>query len=100
MQFILIIVSTFFEFVFSKYRLSQTCNHVAALLFKLESAYRLDLSNPSCTTSKCSWSSPASKKPVFCTMDEMSFKKPSYRKGKCKLLQSALSMHFCSIKDR
>lgn len=35
--------------------LSQTCNHVAAALFRIESASRLGLNNPSCTSAACTW---------------------------------------------
>ena len=63
-------------------RFSQTCNHIAALLFKIESAFRLDMSNPACTTTACSWSAPASKVPVFLRLEEKSFTKPMYKKGK------------------
>lgn len=64
------------------FRFSQTCNHVAALLFKVESAFRLDVSNPACTTTLCSWSAPASKIPVFMRLEEMQFTKPTHKKGK------------------
>ena len=33
--------------------MSQSCNHVAALLFRVEAAVRLGLTNPSCTTKPC-----------------------------------------------
>eukprot|EP00794_Sanderia_malayensis_P019455 gene19455-biopygen14438 len=35
--------------------MSQTCNHVAAALFRIESASRLGLNNPSCTSTACEW---------------------------------------------
>ena len=35
--------------------MSATCNHVAALLFRVEAAVRLGLTNPSCTTKTCEW---------------------------------------------
>ena len=35
--------------------MSGTCNHVAALLFRVEAAVRLGLTNPSCTTKSCEW---------------------------------------------
>ena len=35
--------------------MSQSCNHVAALLFRVEAAVRLGLTNPSCTTKPCEW---------------------------------------------
>ena len=35
--------------------LSQTCNHVAAALFRIEAASRLGLNNQSCTSKACEW---------------------------------------------
>ena len=35
--------------------MSQTCNHIAAALFRIESASRLGLNNPSCTSAPCEW---------------------------------------------
>ena len=35
--------------------MSQTCNHVAAALFRVESACRMGLNNPSCTSTACQW---------------------------------------------
>ena len=35
--------------------LSQTCNHVAAALFRIESASRVGINNPSCTSTACQW---------------------------------------------
>ncbi len=35
--------------------LSQTCNHVAAALFRIEAASRMGLNNPSCTSLPCQW---------------------------------------------
>ena len=35
--------------------MSQTCNHVAAALFRVEAASRLGLNNPSCTSKPCEW---------------------------------------------
>ena len=35
--------------------LSQTCNHVAAALFRIEAAVRLGLTNPACTSSSSEW---------------------------------------------
>ena len=33
----------------------QTCNHVAAALFRIEAAVRMSLTNPSCTATACEW---------------------------------------------
>ncbi|XP_067933338.1 uncharacterized protein [Watersipora subatra] len=62
--------------------LSQTCNHIAALMFKIESAFRLDISNPACTNTACAWKGPSSRKTVFMKVADMSFKKPSHKSGK------------------
>ena len=35
--------------------MSETFNHVAAALFRVEAAVRLGLTNPSCTTKPCQW---------------------------------------------
>ena len=35
--------------------MSQTCNHVAAALFRMEAAARTGLTNPSCTEKSCQW---------------------------------------------
>ena len=35
--------------------MSQTCNHIAAALFRIESAVRLGLNNPSCTSKANTW---------------------------------------------
>lgn len=35
--------------------MSGTCNHVAAMLFRIEAAVRLGLTNPSCTSKSCEW---------------------------------------------
>ena len=34
---------------------SQTCNHVAATLFRIEAAVRMGLTSPSCTSTACGW---------------------------------------------
>ena len=41
--------------------IAQTCNHVAADLFRIEAAVRMDLTNPSCTATACEWLLPNSK---------------------------------------
>ena len=65
------------------FRLSQTCNHVAALLFKINAAFKLDLSNPACTSVTNTWASPSTiKGPLNMKLDEMNFRKPSYSKQK------------------
>ena len=41
------------------FRLSQVCNHEAAILFKLEYVTRLDMSDPACTSAICQWDEPS-----------------------------------------
>ncbi|XP_041465992.1 uncharacterized protein LOC121416564 [Lytechinus variegatus] len=45
---------------------SSTCNHVAALLFKIDFAWRHGLTNPACTSRECEWSAFAGKNAVDC----------------------------------
>ena len=35
--------------------MSETCNHVAAALFRVECAMRVGLTNPACTAKPCEW---------------------------------------------
>ena len=37
------------------FRLGEVCSHVAALLFKVETACRLGYTEPSCTSLPCRW---------------------------------------------
>ena len=63
--------------------MSQTCNHVAAMLFKIEAAYKLGISNPACTSSACAWNTPTTKVTASnIPLQEMNFSKPSHAKGK------------------
>lgn len=47
--------------------LSQTCNHVAAILFRVEAAVRAGWTNPTCTSQKAKWIIPAPKTVVEVT---------------------------------
>ena len=49
------------------FRLSQTCNHVAAMLFCVEAAVRAGWTNPTCTSQKARWIIPAPKTVVEVT---------------------------------
>ena len=35
--------------------IGETCNHVAAALFRIEAAVRMGLTNPSCASKPCEW---------------------------------------------
>ena len=55
---------------------------MAALLFKIEAAYRLDLSSPAKTSLANEWLSPSSAKgPLNMKLQDMTFVKPSFSKG-------------------
>ena len=43
-------------------RLGEVCSHVAAVLFKLEIAFRNGYTSPSCTSMPCSWNQGSVKK--------------------------------------
>ena len=59
--------------------MSKTCNHVAAALFRIESASRLGLNNPSCTSPLCEWL-PKSKAVEPTKIKEMKLKRDSIGK--------------------
>ena len=74
---IIIICSVFYFF-----RLGSTCNHVAAILFKVDFAWQRGLTNKSCTSLPCEWAFPKSRKllenkPVA----ELDWRKPAFAKG-------------------
>jgi len=63
--------------------MSQTCNHIAAMLFKIEAAYKLGISNPSCTSLECVWNAPTKKSGALnIKLQDMNFSKPTHSKGK------------------
>ena len=66
-------------------RLSQTCNHVAAVLFRVEAAVRADYTNPTCTSQKAKWVVPAPKTVVeVVPISEMEIEVHKYgAKSKC-----------------
>ena len=62
--------------------LSQTCNHVAALLFKVEAAFRLGQSNPAGTSERCLWAGPKGKNvSLNVKVTDMAFSKPVFAKN-------------------
>ncbi|KAL3857710.1 hypothetical protein ACJMK2_012352 [Sinanodonta woodiana] len=60
----------------------QTCNHVAALLFKKDAAWKSGLTNPACTSVESNWDKPKTKfamiQPI--RVNDMKIKKPHFRK--------------------
>lgn len=59
--------------------LGQTCNHVAGLLFRIESANKLGLT--SCTSGTCIWVKPSEKKLQPAQIKNMNFKKSRHGKS-------------------
>uniref|UniRef100_A0A8W8IHF2 SWIM-type domain-containing protein n=1 Tax=Magallana gigas TaxID=29159 RepID=A0A8W8IHF2_MAGGI len=59
--------------------LGQTCNHVAGLLFRIESANKLGLT--SCTSGTCIWVKPSEKKLQPAQIKSMNFKKSRHGKS-------------------
>ena len=73
------------------YGSSQVCNHVAALLFKLEYVTRLEISNPACTTVHYQWGEPTTSStfPASIRLGDMKFSKPSFPKYSDSILYVA-----------
>ncbi|CAC5364251.1 unnamed protein product [Mytilus coruscus] len=44
--------------------LGETCNHMVAILFKVDYAWQWDANNKSCTSKPCVWKSPSAQKSV------------------------------------
>eukprot|EP00794_Sanderia_malayensis_P008045 gene8045-biopygen6517 len=64
--------------------LSQTCNHVAAALFRIEAAVRIGLNSPSCTSKPCSWL-PSNRKVVPMRLKDMKLSRGDFGKRGKKL---------------
>ncbi|XP_065069462.1 uncharacterized protein LOC135694584 [Rhopilema esculentum] len=78
--------------------MSQTCNHVAAALFRIESASRMGLNNPSCTSTACQWL-PNTKAVEPVKVKDLKLKRDSINKRGKKLveLNSARKRNFNPI---
>ncbi|CAC5423746.1 unnamed protein product [Mytilus coruscus] len=63
--------------------LGETCNHMAAILFKVDYAWQWGANNKSCTSKPCVWKSPSTKKFVVqpTKLSELKIMKPHYSKG-------------------
>ena len=60
------------------YRLGQTCNHVAGLLYRVEAANKLGVT--ACTSGTCMWLQPSDKKLQPAQLKQMDFKKSRHGK--------------------
>ena len=64
--------------------MSTSCIHVTALLFRIEAANRIELTNPTCTSKECVWTVPADKTAVQPKqISEMVWKVSKLNKGSC-----------------
>ena len=68
-----------YQIIFS---LSQSCNHVAAILFRVEAAVRAGLRDPTRTSQKAKWVVPASNTVVeVCPVSELDIEVHKYGKS-------------------
>lgn len=72
--------------------MGQTCNHVAALLFRVESANKLGLT--SCTSLPCQWKVPAATKVVPTKIKDLTIRKSRHGQEKTRPLVSNLKNQF------
>ncbi|XP_035665191.1 uncharacterized protein LOC118408483 [Branchiostoma floridae] len=70
--------------------LGQSCNHVAALLFKVEAAVRTNLVNPACTSIASVWNTASGKSIKSSRTQDMEFTKTKFCKtvDLCQVLSS------------
>ena len=76
--------------------MSQTCNHVAAALFCIESASQMGVSNLSCTSSACQWL-PNNKSVAPVKVKELNVKRGSINKRGKKPMDSIRKGNFNPI---
>ena len=82
---------------FSYFRLCQTCNHDARMLFRVEAAVRTGLTNPTCTSQKATWHIPSSKTVVSVTpITSLDIQVHKYGK-ECKYFKVINFLQYCVI---
>ena len=81
--------------------MSETCNHVAAAMFRIEAAVRLGLTNPACTTSSANKWLPCHKEVAPVKMKNLNFNREDFgQRGKKKRsLVSTPKKVFNPVKD-
>ena len=79
---------------FQIFRLSQSCNHVAAVLFRVEAAVKAGLRDPTRTSLKATWVVPASNVKVHTgPISELNIEVHRYGKSSEFLITLVFSMH-------
>ena len=67
---------------FYNFRMSSSCIHITALLFRVEAANRSGITNPACTSRQCVWNVPSEKTVIKPTkIADMSWKSSKLNKG-------------------
>ena len=81
-----------------------TCNHVAALLFKLNYAWEQEFTNKACTDQEAAWKAPPSSKKKTIepkTINDMQWRKPHFRaKSKVKVINTVTRKQFSPSVNR
>ena len=64
------------------FRMSSSCIHITALLFRVEAANRSGMTNPACTSRPCVWNIPSEKTVIKPTkIADMNWKSSKLNKG-------------------
>ena len=101
--FMFVIVVIYHDINFSlpinfHFRFSGTCNHVAAVLFKVEFAWKSGLTNPACTAKECGWAAFGAKHRVEPErIKNMNWHKPHFSKRGIEIISKFLN-RFALIK--
>jgi len=78
--------------------LGSTCNHVAAVLFKVEHAWKMGWTNKACTSKPCVWNQPAKKQKLTPKKSkDMEWRKPHHSKKGTHDKQKGLEIHYMTI---
>ena len=72
----------YFQSHFYNFRMSSSCIHIRALLFRVEAANRSGMTNPACTSRQCMWNVPSEKTVIKPTkIADMNWKSSKLNKG-------------------
>ena len=71
-----------FHSLFYNFRMSSSCIHITALLFRVEAANRSGMTNPTCISRQCVWNVQSEKTVIKPTkIADMSWKSSKLNKG-------------------